>query len=89
LKQAAQAWAGSQYPQLAFGGPGAADGTTPFNAAPPMQPPMQPWQTSSNPPTDLSYWVTGLAGVNPEQPDQPARSPLDEWLDEYVRQNRA
>jgi len=89
LKQAAQAWAASQYPQSAFGDPDAVDGTTPFNAAPPIQSTMQPWQTSSNPPADLGGWVTGLASVNPEQPDQSQRAPLDEWLDEYVRQNRA
>ena len=92
LKQAARAWAASQYPQLAYHDPDAASASAPAtpNAVPPKQPPIQPtlpWQTSPNLPGDLGGWVTGLAGVNPQAPDQPARSPLDEWLDQYVRQN--
>ena len=92
LKQAARAWAASQYPQLAYDDPASAN--APTQAAPgptsQMQPPIQPtlpWQTSPSIPGDLGGWVTGLAGVDPQAADQPARSPLDEWLDQYVRQN--
>ena len=89
LKQAARAWAASQYPQLAFDDPNAANATAtvPRNAAPPMQPAMQPpWRTSPNVPGDIGGWMTGLAGADPQAPDQPARSPLEDWLDQYIRQ---
>jgi len=86
LKQAAQAWAASQYPQLAYGDPASAN--SPAQAVPGTTSPMQPlMQTSPNLSGDLAGWVTGLAGVNPQAPDRLARSPLDEWLDQYVRQN--
>jgi len=92
LKQAARAWAASQYPQLAFGDPVSANAPAqgvhgPTSPMQPLMPPTLPWQTSPNLPVDLGGWVTGLAGVDPQAPDQPARSPLDEWLNQYVRQN--
>jgi len=89
LKQAARAWAASQYPQLAYDDPNAASATATVarSAAPPMQPAMlPPWQTSPNVPGDIGRWVTVLAGSDPQAPDQPARSLLEDWLDQYIRQ---
>ena len=89
MKQAARAWAASQYPQLAYDDPNAASATATVarSAAPPMQPAMlPPWQTSPNVPGDIGRWVTVLAGSDPQAPDQPARSLLEDWLDQYIRQ---